>query len=285
MLKCYVMLNCYIMKKVFIIVSIIITSLLTPQVAQAEILHYVNQGDPIEIVRENYDNKIIECTIGYVDKEDNLLWTAAHCADNKDKVYHNGEYLGKAYRITYDENLKKQPIKENYDQHNDIAFIVPDNDNIKLGENKYSGDRIVKNTEIDINDRICNFSRINNEYKCGEIISIQGNTIYSDISTLTQGDSGGSLWIPDKGFMSIASSIFRLKSDRTISIGEFSNMLPKSIVEEYSKGLTHSDVYVELESEYLKENPSVTGNIFNTLAYNARHKLHQLKIKLKDLFY
>ena len=168
----------------------------------------VNQGDRIEIVNTT-THKSALCTLGYVDKENQIGITANHCVPDypkgkaivyvhKDNDKHK-RYLGEVVQTNYNYGQNKF-----YNAQNDVAAFTFDNFNQDYapGNNTFSGNKMLNASNVKRGDTICYYGKSRNKVQCGNVAKV------SDFGTVTAagilaipGDSGGPVWIKNKGFV------------------------------------------------------------------------------------
>lgn len=136
----------------------------------------------------------LKCTIGYVDKQSRQLYTAKHCGNDGQLVYVNGLEIG---QFSYERSPSFGA---------DFA-VINVYDGIVLGDNFFSGDEIVNKFSVSKGDEVCLHSAVRNITKCGNITDLQPQINRFDASVApVHGDSGGVMWIPDKGFLGVAAA-------------------------------------------------------------------------------
>lgn len=131
----------------------------------------------------------VTCTVGYIDKEQRLIYTANHCGYGTNDVFNaKGEKIGQL-QSTYVDGTTP-PSK-------DTAIIKLD-DHVTPGDNTYSGDKKISADELKPEDGICSYSRKQEKIRCGEIIDVDNNVIIATRDAGgEQGDSGGPAWVVD----------------------------------------------------------------------------------------
>lgn len=127
------------------------------------------------------------CTVGYIDKEQRLLYTANHCGYGTSDVFNaEGKKIGQ---------LQSTYIDGTTPPSKDIAVIKLD-ENVTPGDNTYSGDKKVSVDELKPRDTICSYSRKQEKVRCGQIIDTDNNVIIATRNAGgEQGDSGGPAWV------------------------------------------------------------------------------------------
>lgn len=139
-----------------------------------------NQGDKILIGSDTGDRSV--CTVGYVDKPNNRLYTARHCLRDENIAYDaNNQPIGKGY-----------PVGDN-----DVAVIELDGP--AQGENKHSTDN--RPIMPQVGDQVCGYGSTSQRDRCGQITKIKDDgSIYASADVIgTHGDSGGPVWEKDTG--------------------------------------------------------------------------------------
>lgn len=154
----------------------------------------IKQGDQL-------DNS--GCGISYIDMERRRAYSAAHCRHEKGgKAWSNGKHIG-----TFGRGENNQTLKDGYDGVVDTVEInlLPNVD----GKNIYSGDKVVKRSDIAIGDKVCFVGRATFKPYCGaKVRSFSGNArviIHGDHNSIS-GDSGGAAWIPGKGYIGVVTA-------------------------------------------------------------------------------
>lgn len=151
----------------------------------------INQGDLINtdtaILGKNYN-----CTLGYIG--DGFAITAAHCAeyDGMRIVDKNRQLIGKI-------------VLSDREQNQDTAIIKLE-DNV-VGSNVYSGDYIVSMAELSPDDEFCQFGQTTKQVLCAKQ---GGHARYGYMwskAEAQKGDSGGPVWVKNKGFVGSISSL------------------------------------------------------------------------------
>lgn len=191
----------------------------TPVVVQnrdkANKVTVINQGDPVYI-----GNQGLWCTAGYVDNANRKLYIAAHCfdkrADPESPVF--GEPVYNKDRAIIGHYTAGTRVNTAYDSSGNPVTIV-DTAEITLvdgvrGENTYSGDTVVRWSDIDPQTDIACFTgvttqRVTGRVVCGTIEKVgeEAKAVYVHADTNSLGgDSGGPIWIPGKGFIGVISA-------------------------------------------------------------------------------
>lgn len=145
------------------------------------------------------------CTLGYVDKEMRIGYTAAHCGREGDRVRiidrttnaHSRE-IGTFHPSTrYDELFS-----------NDWGYIQWDR-GVELGGNPYSGDAIIDPNDVKRGEEVCYHGETSHkgtkDTTCGTFYRATGESFAIRGAYWRPGDSGGPVWIPGRGFVGVAS--------------------------------------------------------------------------------
>lgn len=183
----------------------------------------ISQGDGIQTLREK-SREVVDhqegettykvskyssyCTAGYIDPVYRVMYSARHCFDRVgDEVMDSrGKRLGVVMhmhgktpsggsRLFYPSRLPE-----------DFAIVALYNDVIvRQSANGYSTDRIAKEEDIQRGEKLCRYGNRTNTVECGTILYYNGTTVVSTMQMSNRGDSGGPVWIPDKGFVGVHS--------------------------------------------------------------------------------
>ena len=199
-------------KQKFFLAFITIASLLTSPHAIAEDTPARNYGrgvfQDIPVLSQGdkvFIDKRKTCTVGYIDKEQELAYLAEHCAvSGETSQVHDGEgyFIGTITSRYSNPNsygaLHPQKMSE------DFNAIKVDTSHVFLGDNKYSGDHKVSVSDVAQGDDMCMYSRRQGRINCGHVSKTIGSIIVGDSHTEGErGDSGGPVWIPEKGFIGV----------------------------------------------------------------------------------
>lgn len=171
------------------------TSILLSGVASAAV---VNQGDKIWTDFIGPFQKT--CTVGYIDKEHNSFWTAAHCVNGEGSQVKNaaGENIGTVKH-------RDTSYPENFNYQDDVA-VVSINSGHAAGENVYSGDQIANPADIKSGDPLKAYGSKTGRVYSGYVSSSRDGVTYSNSGMESQsGDSGGPAWIDGKGFIGVTT--------------------------------------------------------------------------------
>lgn len=145
------------------------------------------QGDRIRIGDATY------CTLGYVDAERRIGFTAAHCGSGGDRVavLNDGTYLTSG--TFYPSNAYGRSVSGN-----DWALIRFD-DGVDIGPNRFSGNARVAPEDVRAGDRLCVYGSATKLPSCGTFAGTLGGNVYWDQSPATVGDSGGAVYLDGRG--------------------------------------------------------------------------------------
>lgn len=152
-----------------------------------------------------FSTSIGACTLGYVDAEQRISYTAAHCGREGDRV----RLIDRKTNAQTRELGTFHPSTR-YDElfSNDWGFIQWDRD-VVLGGNPYSGDTIVDPTDVKRGEEVCYHGETSHmgtrDETCGTFYRAVGQSFTIRGAHWRPGDSGGPLWIPGRGFLGVAS--------------------------------------------------------------------------------
>lgn len=149
----------------------------------------MNQGSKIYVDMEHKDspNEKNACTLGYLNKQDEIGYTAAHCG-----------YEG---ATVYDGKLNKVGILHVNKSGDDTASVSFD-PNIKLGDNKYSSNTIADFSSIQPGQEACMYGHKTNKVMCSTVENVakNGEVAYKVGGFHAEhGDSGGPVWRKSDG--------------------------------------------------------------------------------------
>lgn len=156
----------------------------------------IAQGDRIHIGQKN-------CTAGYVDTNDNMMYLAGHCTVSLGEKVYNGtwEEIGEVIRddLVYHEG-------EFWLQPQDFAIVQLYGKSAQDDPNGFSGDGIVGVDDVEFYDEVCAYGATTQQVFCGHVEeSDNGLFVFSLDGDLQKGDSGGPVWIPHKGLIGTVS--------------------------------------------------------------------------------
>lgn len=149
------------------------------------------------------------CTIGYNDHAKGVSYTAGHCG-------REGSRVGLVDRAEVDLGVARPKLigtfypSKVYDRKfsNDWGTIVWDA-GVRLGPNVYSGDTILTLDQVKKHDKVCFHGETThqntNATSCGKFWERVGENFTVRGTSSQQGDSGGPVWVPDRGFLGFVS--------------------------------------------------------------------------------
>lgn len=156
----------------------------------------IAQGDRIHIGQKN-------CTAGYIDMDTNQLYLAGHCTVSLgEKVYNNAwEEIGEVIRDDLVDHVGKFWM-----YHQDFAIVQLYGKSAQEQPNVFTGDGIVGFSDVEYYDEVCSYGATTQQVFCGHIEeSNDGLFVFSLDGDLQKGDSGGPVWIPQKGLIGTVS--------------------------------------------------------------------------------
>lgn len=149
----------------------------------------INQGNEI-YTYNTLGQAVSSCTVGYVGK--GYALTAGHCGEEGGKVTDNNfSQIGHIVKVDMERNQ-------------DIAIIKLDNG--VGGKNTYSGDYITSFAELSPNDEICQYGNTTKKVLCSPMHGLPRYGAFWSKNTANYGDSGGAMWVKNKGLIGIVSS-------------------------------------------------------------------------------
>lgn len=163
-------------------------------VAEAQARPVVNQGDRVSVVTPISRG---HCTVGYVDRATNRAIFSGHCTmyPGQRVVDAHGNYIGRVATLTMIPGPKQQ---------NDYAYISLHG--ARAGRNGFSGDRMVHPSAVRPGETACSVGATTQRVMCAPVHSVRGHKIVvSGLTALRGGDSGGPIWIPNRGLVAIHS--------------------------------------------------------------------------------
>lgn len=164
-------------------------------VAEAQARPVVNQGDRV-IVETSFTRG--HCTVGYVDRATNRAIFSGHCTGYPGQrvTDAHGNYIGTVATLTFVASVKSQ---------NDYAYISL-RGGARAGRNGFSGDRMVHPSAVRPGETACSVGATTQRVMCAPVHSVRGHKIVvSGLTALRGGDSGGPIWIPNRGLVAIHS--------------------------------------------------------------------------------
>lgn len=185
----------------------------------------INQGDRIFTDLRN------SCTIGYIDKEQGVAYTAFHCGkrgmDHRRAVYvlrdgvkvHVGTMIY-AHNYLPEVGLLPPSVLENLDTTDRDITAIKFDSNVTLGGNTYSGDVRIPIDQVHKGENACFYGVTTGKSVCGTVRSVQGGSrpehhilvsLPNDAIALP-GDSGGVAYIPGRGSIGIVKGAWIVES-------------------------------------------------------------------------
>lgn len=157
--------------------------------ASAHAAPVVNQGDRIFSASDG------SCTVGFVDGD--RAYTAAHCGDQNEAFYKDGDYIGNMTHMTV--------INGPYNAAEDGAYITMANGAV-VGGNSYSGNQVASADSVTVGSEICTYGATRGKVACGTITGTNNGYIRTSLGAVPlPGDSGGAAWIPGEGSVGVIS--------------------------------------------------------------------------------
>lgn len=144
----------------------------------------VAQGDVIYVKSDEAGVTYTQCTLGFIDADSRVGYTAGHCIHDGETVYDSElRELGVGHVIAYNDT----------DDRGWIEF----RDDAELGPNEFSGDAVWK---PNIGEKACVYGAVTDTVQCSTIADITDSEeiIFDTTVTSQKGDSGGPIW-NDKG--------------------------------------------------------------------------------------
>ncbi|WP_293768058.1 hypothetical protein [uncultured Corynebacterium sp.] len=186
----------------------------------------VNQGDRLqfgytETPTGTWNNA--QCTAGYVDPQNHVIYVAAHCGDDGHVVTDAAgtpvgvirHAMGALYdrTKTWREQFKAQSGR-------DFAFVELCS-TVNTGANTYSGDRILGSpANLAVGTEVCTYG-ITSGLACGRIIAHPTNdfpqSVFRTNIRRAGGDSGGPVWVKGGGYLGITLQAWE-KENKSLAI-------------------------------------------------------------------
>lgn len=177
----------------------------------------INQGDPVVIIHANGPQASV-CTAGYVDKTNSQIYTAGHCGQEGDTVTDGTFQKIGVFQPspTYDHSL---------DTGNDIGVVSLD-DPATAGENSYSGDSMLSPTDVQTGETVCIYGNTTGKASCGlaadrDAYQTEDNALQVQNVHAQRGDSGGPVWVPDKGAVGVVSTTWNIIDGNGQQLGSY----------------------------------------------------------------
>lgn len=160
----------------------------------------VDQGDRLLI--QKTANMLGVCTVGYVDTENNRVWTDAHCGNDGAEVYDEYQQTIGTLRHVYPNEWAT--LSNNTDMQwsvnsraSDLAYVEISDPNV-LGKNYFSQDAVA---EPEVGDVLCAYGSRTQRIACSPITNISGPVVITGNIGSDHGDSGGPAWVEGKGYI------------------------------------------------------------------------------------
>lgn len=189
-----------------------------PSVALAAAPTVPEQGHAIYL--KGSGDRAGACTIGFNDTARRVSYTAGHCGERGARVQlleretgYVSEPMGTFYpSVGYDGQYTNDWGEVRWDA------------GVKMGGNRYSGDRILEQDDIEMGDQVCFHGEATHTgtrgTTCGTFHSWINDSFTANIETWRKGDSGGPVWVPGRGLVGIASAgATDTKVNMTIRVG------------------------------------------------------------------
>lgn len=149
------------------------------------------------------------CTIGYNDAKQGLSYTAGHCGKAGARVSTpDGSATG-----TFSPSL----LFGSSDTGNDWGLVTWD-PGVRLGPNRFSGDAVVDPADVSKGDRVCFYGSASGRMHCGAYVGSLANNVYFDAGDGDKGDSGGPVWVQNRGFIGVFSGASKIWDDGGLEV-------------------------------------------------------------------
>lgn len=177
-------------------------AVLSPATASAAAPTQPVQGMPIVIDGSG------ACTLGFNDHARGVSYTAAHCASQPGQRVRlmnprTGELSDPVGTIKPSSNYKS------FELGNDWAEIVWDR-GVTMGANPYSGDTMLTLDQVKPGEEVCYHGETthkrSNKVTCGSYVDRLEQSFVTNIKDGKPGDSGGPIWVKDRGFIGVVSA-------------------------------------------------------------------------------
>lgn len=148
-----------------------------------------------------------KCTIAYNDASHRQSLTAAHCGSEGGTVYMRDN---RGYAVPAG-TFHPSRAYDSGSSANDWA-VIKWNSNATLAPNTFSGDRIIPLNELRKGDKIClrghtSHGATSTGYSCSTYAGNLSNVFFFDNIAGQQGDSGGAVFVPGRGFVGVYSGM------------------------------------------------------------------------------
>ncbi|WP_141743322.1 hypothetical protein [Corynebacterium sp. HMSC08F01] len=173
---------------------------LSPAVATAATPTVVEQGKAIYIEGHG------ACTIGYNDVANRKSYTAAHCGSEGARV----SLMDRA-TMEFSEEMGTFHPSKNFTRlpYNDWGWIEWDA-GVAIAGNSYSGDKVLIKDDVKIGDEVCSHGETSHmgtrNILCGTFAGWSAESFGVQLEGWQQGDSGGPVWVPGRGFLGVMSA-------------------------------------------------------------------------------
>lgn len=218
----------------------------------------VDQGDSL-LVRAD-GNMLGVCTVGFVDTENNRVWTDAHCGENGAAVMDNFQNpIGTLHHVYPSEWKQLQNIQGTEwsvnNRASDVAYVEID-DPAVLGQNYFSQNTIARTPAV--GDNLCNYGGRTDRVACTPITNINGPVVITADNGSDHGDSGGPAWIEGKGYVGqLLGSDVIWRSD----VGDFTTTVFRKIADQEINSpidLSRSLPFYDFDVQKLRNSPVTT---------------------------
>lgn len=218
----------------------------------------VDQGDSL-LVRAD-GNMLGVCTVGFVDTENNRVWTDAHCGENGAAVMDNFQNpIGTLHHVYPSEWEQLQNIQGTEwsvnSRASDVAYVEID-DPAVLGQNYFSQNTIARDPAV--GDNLCNYGGRTDRVACTPITNINGPVVITANNGSDHGDSGGPAWIEGKGYVGqLLGSDVIWRSD----VGDFTTTVFRKIADQEINSpidLSRSLPFYDFDVQKLRNSPVTT---------------------------
>lgn len=215
----------------------------------------VDQGDSL-LVRAD-GNMLGVCTVGFVDTENNRVWTDAHCGENGAAVMDNFQNpIGTLHHVYPSEWEQLQNIQGTEwsvnSRASDVAYVEID-DPAVLGQNYFSQNTIARDPAV--GDNLCNYGGRTDRVACTPITNINGPVVITANNGSDHGDSGGPAWIEGKGYVGqLLGSDVIWRSD----VGDFTTTVFRKIADQEIHSpidLSRSLPFYDFDVQKLRNSP------------------------------
>ncbi|GAB3085253.1 trypsin-like serine protease [Corynebacterium aquatimens] len=185
------------------------TPLIAVPEASAGIVDWASQATKVTIeARQGYDfysaGGTGRCTIAYNDHVSRTSLTAAHCGVFGEDVFLKDSSGRKVKAGTLEPSLSFDRDATS----NDWAVIKWD-PSVNLGDNSFSGDAIVPLEDLVMGDTLCvrgsSSHGTTDKVSCAPYVGNVNNSVFFENTAGKPGDSGGTVFVPGKGFVGIYS--------------------------------------------------------------------------------